>query len=72
MIMKKQKKSLEYIESGFNLMCSRYSENIEMNLSFSRIRETNSDIKASYKEAFKALSMIDIMITIQKLLNITN
>ena len=54
------KKSLEYIESGFNLMCSRYSENIEMNLSFSRIRETNSDIKASYKEAFKALSMIDM------------
>ncbi|WP_415329270.1 PucR family transcriptional regulator [Clostridium perfringens] len=54
------KKSLEYIESGFNLMCSRYSENIEMHLSFSRIRETNSDIKASYKEAFKALSMIDM------------
>lgn len=54
------KKSLEYIESSFNLICSKYSENIEMNLSFSRIRETNSNIKASYKEAFKALSMIDV------------
>ncbi len=31
-----------------------------MSLSFSRIRENNSDIKTSYKEAFKALSMIDM------------
>lgn len=54
------KKSIEYIESGFNLMSSKYSENVDMNLSFSRIRESDSNIKASYKEAFKALSMIDM------------
>ena len=54
------KKSSEYIEDIFKLINSRYSENIEMNLSFSRIRENNSDIKISYKEAFKALSMIDM------------
>ena len=54
------KKSIEYIESGFNLMSSKYSENVDMNLSFSRIRENDSNIKASYKEAFKALSMIDM------------
>ncbi|MBP1889099.1 sugar diacid utilization regulator [Clostridium moniliforme] len=54
------KKSLEYIEDIFKLISSRYSEYIEMSLSFSRIRENNSDIKTSYKEAFKALSMIDM------------
>ena len=54
------KKSLEYIEDMFKVASSRYSENVEMNLSFSRIRESNSDIKISYKEACKALSMIGI------------
>ena len=54
------KKSSEYIEDIFKLISSRYSEYIEMSLSFSRIRENNSDIKTSYKEAFKALSMIDM------------
>ena len=54
------KKSSEYIEDIFKLISSRYSECIEMSLSFSRIRENNSDIKTSYKEAFKALSMIDM------------
>ena len=54
------KKSSEYIEDIFKLISSRYSEHIEMSLSFSRIRENNSDIKTSYKEAFKALSMIDM------------
>ncbi|MCR8745738.1 PucR family transcriptional regulator [Romboutsia lituseburensis] len=53
------KKSLEAVEAVFNLLSSKYSE-VEISLSFSRIRETTSDIKISYKEAFKALSMIDI------------
>lgn len=53
------KKSLEVVEAVFNLVNIRYPE-IKSSLSFSRIRESNSDIKISYKEAFKALSMIDI------------
>lgn len=53
------KKSLEAVEAVFNLLSSKYSE-VEISLSFSRIRETTSDIKISYREAFKALSMIDI------------
>lgn len=53
------KKSLEAVEAVFNLLSSKYSE-VETSLSFSRIRETTSDIKISYREAFKALSMIDI------------
>lgn len=52
-------KSVEAVEAVFNLVNSRYAE-VENSLSFSRIRELNSDIKISYKEAFKALSMIDI------------
>lgn len=52
-------KSVEAVEAVFNLVNSRYAE-VENSLSFSRIRESNSDIKISYKEAFKALSMIDI------------
>ncbi|MGX4599121.1 PucR family transcriptional regulator [Faecalimicrobium sp. JNUCC 81] len=52
-------KSLETVEAVFNLVSSKYSE-VEISLSFSRIRETNSEIKKSFKEAFKALSMIDI------------
>jgi sugar diacid utilization regulator len=52
-------KSSEAIEAVFNFVSSRYSD-VEISLSFSRIRETNYDIKISYKEAFKALSMIDI------------
>lgn len=53
------KKSSETVEAVFNLENSKYSE-VEIRLGFSRIRETNSDIKISYKEAFKALSMMDI------------
>ncbi|MDU5021117.1 MAG: PucR family transcriptional regulator ligand-binding domain-containing protein [Clostridiales bacterium] len=52
-------KSVEAVEAVFNLINSKYLE-VENSLSFSRIRESNSDIKISYKEAFKALSMIDI------------
>ena len=52
-------KSVEAVEAVFNLVNSRYAE-VENSLSFSRIRELNSDIKISYKEAYKALSMIDI------------
>ena len=52
-------KSVEAVEAVFNLINSKYLE-VENSLSFSRIRECNSDIKISYKEAFKALSMIDI------------
>ena len=52
-------KSVEAVEAVFNLISSKYLE-VENSLSFSRIRESNSDIKISYKEAFKALSMIDI------------
>lgn len=52
-------KSSEAIEAVFNFVSSRYSD-VEISLSFSRIRETNYHIKISYKEAFKALSMIDI------------
>lgn len=52
-------KSAEATEAVFNLVSSRYSD-AEIRLSFSRIRETNSNIRISYKEAFKALSMIDI------------
>ncbi|MBX7419583.1 PucR family transcriptional regulator [Clostridium chauvoei] len=53
------KNSLKATEAVFNIMNSRYS-NVEVNLSFSRIRDTYSEIKTSYKEAFKALSLIDI------------
>ncbi|CAM2889283.1 PucR family transcriptional regulator [Hathewaya histolytica] len=53
------KKSSGAVEAIFNLVSSRYSS-IEFNLGFSRIRETDSEIKISYKEAFKALSMINI------------
>ncbi|WP_195986901.1 PucR family transcriptional regulator [Clostridium sp. D53t1_180928_C8] len=52
-------KSLDTVEAVFNLVSPRYSE-AKISLSFSRIRESKSDIKISYKEAFKALSMIDI------------
>ena len=52
-------KSIEAVETVFNLVSSKYLE-VENSLSFSRIRQSNSDIKISYKEAFKALSMIDI------------
>ena len=52
-------KSVEAVEAVFNLINSKYLE-VENSLSFSRIRESNSDIKISYKEAFKALSRIDI------------
>ncbi|CEN89072.1 transcriptional regulatory protein [[Clostridium] sordellii] len=52
-------KSVEAVEAVFNLINSKYLE-VENSLSFSRIRESNCDIKISYKEAFKALSMIDI------------
>ena len=52
-------KSIEAVEAVFNLVSSKYQE-VENSLSFSRIRQSNSDIKISYKEAFKALSMIDI------------
>lgn len=52
-------KSSEAIEGVFNFISSRYLD-VEISLSFSRIRETNYDIKISYKEAFKALSMINI------------
>ena len=53
------KKSSDAIESVFKLVSLRYPE-ITVNLSFSRIRQENYDIKISYKESFKALSMIDI------------
>ena len=53
------KKSSEAVEAVFNLVSSIYSD-AKISLSFSRIRQQNSDIKISYKEAFKALSMIDI------------
>lgn len=52
-------KSLEAVESVFNLITSRYEE-VEITLSFSRIREEKSHIKISYKEALRALSMINI------------
>ena len=52
-------KSIEAIEAVFNIVSSKYTE-IESRLSFSRIRQSNSEIKISYKEAIKALSMIDI------------
>ncbi|WP_032121001.1 PucR family transcriptional regulator [Clostridium amazonitimonense] len=53
------KKSSGTVEAVFNIISSRYSD-IEINLGFSRIRGTDSEIKISYKEAFKALSMINI------------
>lgn len=53
------KKSSESVETVFNLMRSRYS-NLEMSLSFSRVRGNNSDIKVSYREAIKALSVLDV------------
>ncbi|GAB6169372.1 PucR family transcriptional regulator [Clostridium carnis] len=53
------KKSISCVESIFKLISSRESE-IELTLSFSRVRNLDSEIKTSYKEAFKALSMINI------------
>lgn len=53
------KKSSLAVDAVFNLISSRYS-NVDFNLGFSRIRETDSEMKISYKEAFKALSMINI------------
>ncbi len=54
-----EKKSSDYVEAVFNLVSEKYP-NTEISLSFSRIRGSNSEIKISYKEAFKALSMIHI------------
>lgn len=53
------KKSSLAVEAVFNLIISRYSH-VEFNLGFSRIRKTDSEMKVSYKEALKALSMINI------------
>ncbi|SHF03136.1 PucR family transcriptional regulator [Clostridium fallax] len=53
------KNSTRFVEDIFKFISSKY-QNIDMNLSFSRIRNTNSEIKASYKEALKASSMIGI------------
>ncbi|MBB6696804.1 PucR family transcriptional regulator [Clostridium algidicarnis] len=53
------KKSSDSVEAVFNFVSAKYP-NAEISLSFSRIRGTNSEIKTSYKEAFKALSMIHI------------
>ncbi|AAO36401.1 transcriptional regulator [Clostridium tetani] len=53
------KKSSKSVEAVCNLVNSRYSD-IEISLAFSRIRKIDSDMKISYKEAVKALSMIDI------------
>lgn len=52
-------KSSHTVEAVFNIVSSNYRD-IDISLSFSRVRDTNSDIKASYKEAFKALSMINL------------
>ena len=41
-------KSIEAIEAVFNIVSSKYTE-IESRLSFSRIRQSNSEIKISYK-----------------------
>lgn len=53
------KKSSNSVEAVFNLMNTKYTE-VEIRLGFSRIRQVNSNMKISYKEAFKAISMIDI------------
>ncbi|AYE34848.1 PucR family transcriptional regulator [Clostridium septicum] len=53
------KKVVQAIEAVLNITRSKYPD-IEINLSFSRIRKEYSEIKASYKEAFKALSIINI------------
>ncbi|AWZ47673.1 PucR family transcriptional regulator [Clostridiaceae bacterium 14S0207] len=53
------KKSAKSVETIFNLISQRYS-NIDLSLGFSRIRGTDSEMKISYKEAFKALSLINI------------
>ena len=53
------KKSVKAVEAVFNIINSKYSD-IEVNLSFSRSRDSYSQIKTSYKEAFKALSLINI------------
>ena len=53
------KKSSSMVEDVFNFINSKY-ENAKLSLSFSRIRETNSNIKTSYEEALKASSMIGI------------
>lgn len=53
------KKSSDSVEAVFNFVSAKYP-NAEISLSFSRIRGSKSEIKTSYKEAFKALSMIHI------------
>ena len=53
------KKSSIIIEDVFNFINSKY-QNAKLNLSFSRLRDINSNIKTSYDEALKASSMIGI------------
>ena len=51
-------KSIEHVEAVFDIVKSIY-EKAKIFLGFSRVRESNSEIKKSYEEAVKALSMIN-------------